>query len=159
MPNLTVLFVVTSPRQRFLQKTGVPHIHFSSYTREEALRIVCRNPPSIFDRPESAFADDSVEKLHAEDSEWLWLRFCAAVWDSLAKGAARDIVSFRTLADKLWRPFVASIVDGTHGTRDFSRLMVAKRGLFQGDGMLVDRIVPEIIEQSTRTARKGLLVG
>lgn len=79
----------------------------------------------------------------------MWSRFCAVVWDTLAKGAARDIVSFGAAAEKLWRPFVSSIVDGTYGTRDFSRLLVAKRGLFQGDGVLVDSVVPHAEKTGT----------
>lgn len=42
--------------------------------------------------------------------------------------------------ERLWSPFVSSIVDGTYGSRDFSKLMVAKRALFQNDEYLVDEI-------------------
>jgi origin recognition complex subunit 5 len=59
----------------------------------------------------------------------------------MSRGAARDIVSFRALAEKLWRPFVQPIVDGTYGTRDFSKLMVLKRPLFQTERWLVQGIV------------------
>jgi len=137
---LTIVFIVTFPPERFLHKLGVPHVHFTSYTREESLRILSIAPPDIFTEPVSPVADYN-DDARKEDNAWLWGRFCAAVWDSLAKGAARDIMSFRLLADKLWRPFVASIVDGTYGTRDFSRLMVAKRALFQGEEQLIDRPV------------------
>lgn len=140
IPQLTIVFIVTLPRERFLHKLGIPHIHFTSYAREEALRIISMAPPEIYTEPVSP-ADEYNEVARQEDNAWLWGRFCAAVWDSLAKGAARDILSFRSLADKLWRPFVASIVDGTYGTRDFSRLMVAKRALFQGEEQLIDRPV------------------
>lgn len=81
------------------------------------------------------------EEEHKEDSAWVWARFCGVVWDSLARAAARDIVSFRAVCDKLWRPFVSSIDDLTFGTRDFSRLMVSKRTIFQSDEVLLDRII------------------
>lgn len=63
------------------------------------------------------------------------------MWDSLAKAAARDLRGFRAVCEKLWRPFVSSVEDSTFGTRDFSRLLVAKRSLFQDDGVLVDKII------------------
>lgn len=104
---------------------------------------------------------DYTEEEHKEDSAWVWARFCGVVWDSLARASARDIVSFRTVCDKLWRPFVSSIDDLTFGTRDFSRLMVAKRAIFQGDDVLVDRIVQPKTSSlsstvSTREAKKNM---
>jgi origin recognition complex subunit 5 len=77
------------------------------------------------------------------------------VWDALAKGAARDILSFRSVAEKLWRPFVAPIVDGMFGTRDFSRLMVAKRALFQSEDVLLDRVVLKVEGATTSAVSKG----
>lgn len=64
------------------------------------------------------------------------------MWDSLAKGAARDILSFESVCHRLWRPFVQPIQDGTYGTRDFSKLMVRHRTLFQGENVLLESIVP-----------------
>lgn len=37
------------------------------------------------------------------------------------------------------------IVEGTCGTRDLSRLLVAKRGLFQDESVLVEGLVPRRI--------------
>lgn len=154
IPNLVTVFIVTYPPQGFLHKSGTPYVHFPSYTKEEALQIIFRFPPSIYEEPHSP-SDDYSEEQQAEDNAWLWTRFCAAVWDSLAKSAARDVVSFRHLAEKLWRPFVASIIDGTYGTRDFSRLMVAKRGLFQSEDMLIDRVVPQKATETFNDSAKG----
>lgn len=84
---------------------------------------------------------DYDDETHTEDKAWLWPRFCAAVWDSLAQHAARDLVSFRRLCDKLWRPFVQPIVAGDFGTRDFSRLLVAQRRLLQDENVLLDSII------------------
>lgn len=109
------------------------------------MAILSRSPLSIFPSPghesptavpESPSADDE------DDSAWLWSRFCAAVWDSLAKGAARDISSFKSVCRRLWRPFVQPVQDGTYGTRDFSKLLVRHRTLFQSENVLLESIVP-----------------
>ena len=44
---------------------------------------------------------------------------------------------------KLWRPFVGPVTTGEFGTRDFSRLLVHQRRLFQGEGVLVDSILKD----------------
>lgn len=142
IPCLSVVMIITYPHPRLLHLPGAPHIYFSPYTREQAVQIVSLNPQHIFTEPLSPSANYSEESA-AEDDAWLWSRFCAAVWDSLASGAARDIVTFRSIVDKLWRPFVQPIVDGTFGTRDFSRLMVAQRKLFQAEGCLLDSVIDE----------------
>jgi origin recognition complex subunit 5 len=71
-----------------------------------------------------------------DDRRWLWHRYCEVVWDSVGKGAARDLVTFRSVCYKLWWSFVQPIVDGQIGTRDFSRLVVSKRSLFQNEEIL-----------------------
>jgi hypothetical protein len=71
-----------------------------------------------------------------EDRRWLWQRYCEIVWEAAGKGAARDLVAFRSICYKLWRPFVQPIVEGQFGTRDFSRLVVSKRSLFQNEDIL-----------------------
>jgi Origin recognition complex (ORC) subunit 5 C-terminus len=116
--------------------TGVPHIHFPPYARSETLKIVSNSPQAIFLTPIDPKLDYSDEEA-AEDSIWLWSRYCGVVWDSLAKGAARDLDSFRSVCLKLWRPFVQPIVDNTYGTRDFTRLMVSRRMIFQSEEVLM----------------------
>lgn len=150
IPSLTVLFIVRHPSCQFLHQTGVPHIHFAPYTRTQSIRIVSRSAPDIFLEPPPSEADYDDE-VHEEDKAWLWPRFCAAVWDALAQNAARDLVAFRDLCHKLWRPFVAPIIKGDFGTRDFSRLLVAQRRLFQEDGVLLDSLITD------PEARPGLL--
>ncbi|KAI9768538.1 MAG: hypothetical protein M1835_006848 [Candelina submexicana] len=142
IPQLTVVLIVTAPRPRFLHAAGIPHVHFSPYNREQSLKILAASPRYIFeDKPPSPSGGYTSSEAEG-DSVFVWTRFCGAVWDSLARGAARDIVSFRAVADRLWKPFIAPILDGTYGTRDFSKLMVKNRALFQGDAILVDSIVP-----------------
>ena len=93
-----------------------------------------------------------------EDDIWLWSRFCGAVWDSLGKGAARDLIKFRVLCERLWVPFVAPIRDRTYGTRDFSKLMVRNRALFQSEAALIENIVPIAIPETRKrlTQRENL---
>jgi len=135
--------------------TGVPHVYFPPYERDQAVAILSKAPPPIYSRPPSP-ADDYDETAAAEDSAWLWTRFLQAVWDSLAKGAARDLVSFRVLAQRLWRPFVQPVVDGTFGTRDFSRLLIAQRKLLQDESYLGDNILTLDDQSSAATVTHDL---
>jgi hypothetical protein len=119
---------------------------------------VSRNPLSIFantaddeDQPE----DVALERR--EDDTWLWSRFCGAVWDSLGKGAARDITSFQNACTNLWTSFVQPIRDGAYGARDFSKLMVRNRVLFQGETALVERLVPLAANDPMKKILKGKL--
>jgi origin recognition complex subunit 5 len=123
-----------------LHQSGVPHIHFTSYGRTQSIHIVSQKPLDIFLEPPADDLDyDDV--THAEDKAWLWPRFCAAVWDALAQNAARDLKSYQDACHKLWRPFIAPVIKGDFGTRDFSRLMVSQRRLFQDESVLLDHIV------------------
>lgn len=42
---------------------------------------------------------------------------------------------------KLWRPFVEPVVSGQFGTRDFSRLIINRRHLFQIEDSVLDHII------------------
>jgi origin recognition complex subunit 5 len=139
---------------RFLHHPGVPHIHFSSYTRNQSIHILSNEPLDIF---EDNFPDDMDydDETHTEDKDWLWPRFCAAVWDSLAQSCARDLASFRDVCHKIWRPFVAPIHKGDFGTRDFSRLLVAQRKLFQDEAVLSDSIISTSTERTTTIKSKS----
>lgn len=137
---MSVVLIVTIPSPRLFSLPGVPHIHFPNYSREESIKIISQDPPEIFLNPVDDTYDYGDEEA-AEDRAWLWSRYCAVVWDSIAKGAARDLRSFTLICHKLWRPFVQPIVDGTFGTRDFSRLLVSRRSIFQGEDSLAGNLV------------------
>jgi origin recognition complex subunit 5 len=143
------------PSPRLFHTTGIPHIQFPPYTRDESIRIISLSPPKIFFNGLDP-AVDYTEEEAAEDDAWVWGRYCSAVWDSLAKGAARDLSSFRAVCEKLWKPFTAPIIDGTFGTRDFARLMVSRRALFQSEDALISGIITK--EQSTmiKSGPKGM---
>ena len=119
----------------------MPHVHYPPYTRAESLAILSKYPLFILD-PALSSQPDSPRPVASEDSVWLWGRFTAAVWDSLGQSVARDVVSFREVCSRLWKPFIQPVLDGHYGAREFSKLMVKNKGLFQSELALVDSIVP-----------------
>ena len=162
IPQLVVVLVVTAPRPRFLHLAGVPHIHFHPYDRSDSITIVSSAPLSVF--ASASANEDLTNDLPPESNEddvWLWSRFCGAVWDSLGKGAARNVVGFRRTCERLWIPFVQPIRDGTFGMRDFSRLMVRNRGLFQAEAALIEGIIPVPFTENKKNiiARKVSFLG
>ncbi|EME86049.1 uncharacterized protein MYCFIDRAFT_186421 [Pseudocercospora fijiensis CIRAD86] len=153
LPQLTVVMIVRHPPPRFLHQAGVPHLHFATYSRNQTVHIVARNPLDIFlDAPPAEL--DYDDETHEEDKAWLWPRFCAAVWDALGHNAARDLVAFRATCHKLWRPFVAPVIKGDFGTRDFTRLLVAQRRLFQDESVLLDSIIQNSVAATTVSRSK-----
>jgi origin recognition complex subunit 5 len=154
VPDLTTVLVVQHPTPFLLHQTGVPHLYFPPYSRDQSIHIVSLRPPDIFKeppRPELEYDDE----VHEEDKAWLWPRFCAAVWDSLGQNVARDLVSFREVCDRLWRPFVAPIIKGEFGTRDFSRLLVHQRKMFQDEKILLDNIITTVSQPSIISEAKA----
>ena len=140
VPSLTVVFVIELVRERSLHSTGVPHVYFPAYSRDEAIHIVTQRKASFPEGP-GFKAARTKKSLDSDAVDWLWERFCTALWDSIAKGAARDVVTFRALAEKIWQPFTATIAQSNIGARDFARMMIANRALFQSEGLLVDHAI------------------
>lgn len=143
IPNLSIILSTTLPlAPSVLHSSSTLFLHFPTYTRTELLTILGASPPRIFSNPPSLeIFPDYTTDLAAEDDEWLWGRFLQAVYDSLAKHTGRDLVSFKSCAMRIWRPFVEPILSGQFGTRDFSRLMVNRRHLFQLEDSVLDRII------------------
>lgn len=142
IPGLSIILITTLPLATALHKPSTPHLHFPSYTRADLLTILSQSPPKIFlSPPDSEQYPDYTPDLAAEDDAWLWGRFLGAVWESLSKQTGRDLVSFRNTSLRLWREFVKPVVDGTFGTRNFSRLIVNRRHLFQMEDSVLDRII------------------
>ncbi|KAK4984276.1 hypothetical protein LTR66_008556 [Elasticomyces elasticus] len=129
---------------------------------EQAIKILAANGPPkptlLNGRPENIHVSSSSSSEYepdtddrkkqsapeqgTEDDLWLYSRFLAAVWDSLAKDTYRDLVSFEVLAHKLWLPFTKPIRDMTCGARDFTRLMISQRLLFQSEDAVSESIIP-----------------
>lgn len=155
IPNLSVILTLLVAKPHLLHSPGIPHLQFPPYTRDESLRIINLDPRNIFTKDQLKENDYSEQEVN-EDNVWLWNRFTAIVWDSLSKSAARDIIQFGAVCDKLWHPFVSSIQDGTFGTRDFARLMVAKRTLFQTEDVLIDKVVERPAAGTKQTVNHSL---
>ena len=84
------------------------------------------------------------------------------MYESLSKHTGRDLLSFRSTALRLWHEFVAPIVKGEFGTRDFSRLMVNRRHLFQGEEAVLDRIItpkPSTTDSTAAVVRRKAVPG
>lgn len=85
----------------------------------------------------------------------LWLKYLAVLWDTLGQGAARDLGSFKLLAERLWKPFITPVLDGTFAPGDFSRLLVSRRALFQDESTLVDSIISKTTGEKSKLTAKG----
>jgi origin recognition complex subunit 5 len=124
----------------------VPHIHFPAYTKAEALQILSLDVPPIHNvspspsQPSPGHGEEEDTKF-AKESREVWSRFISVVWDSLAKHSGRDILSLRDICMKLWPSFTQPLRDGTYYPKDFSRLLVSKRTLFQDERVLVPSII------------------
>ncbi|KAF2197190.1 hypothetical protein GQ43DRAFT_425071 [Delitschia confertaspora ATCC 74209] len=144
IPHLSILLITRFPLPLALHSPGAPHLPFPPYTRAESIHILSQSPPKIFlTPPDPEKFPDYTADLAAEDDAWLWGRFLGTVWDTMSKHVGRDLVSFRTTALRMWRPFVTPVVAGELGTRHFVRLMVRQRSLFQGEEPLLNRVVPK----------------
>ncbi|KAF5847709.1 hypothetical protein GGP41_008947 [Bipolaris sorokiniana] len=143
IPNLSIILSTTLPlTPSVLHSSSTLFLHFPTYSRTDLIAILGASPPKIFVNPPSLEqCPDYTPDLAVEDDAWLWGRFLQAIYDSLAKHTGRDLVSFKSCAMRLWRPFVEPILSGQFGTRDFSRLMVNRRHLFQLEDSVLDRIV------------------
>ncbi|KAI4608392.1 hypothetical protein J4E83_009197 [Alternaria metachromatica] len=158
IPNLSLILTTTLPlTPSVLHSSSASFLHFPSYARSELLTILGANPPKIFLEPPSLEQfPDYTPDLAAEDDQWLWGRFIQAVYDSLAKHTGRDLISFKSCAMRLWRPFVEPVVSGQFGTRDFSRLMVNRRHLFQLEDSVLNRIISDAAEPVKEATPAGI---
>ncbi|KAH3909977.1 hypothetical protein HBH56_154810 [Parastagonospora nodorum] len=150
IPNLSLILTTTLPLPpSTLHSSNTPSLHLPTYTRTQLFSILNNTPPKIFATPpsEEQFPDYTPD-LAAEDDAWLWSRFISAVYDSLSKHTGRDLLSFRRTCMKLWRPFVEPVVTGQFGTRDFSRLIINRKHLFQVEDAVLDRIVADAEPQA-----------
>jgi origin recognition complex subunit 5 len=85
--------------------------------------------------------DDSHFHPTPKETSDLYTRFLSAVWDTFAKHSGRDLLSFRHLARTLWPRFTLPIREGTHSVKGFQKLLLAQRGLFRDETLLVPSIV------------------
>ncbi|KAL8682382.1 MAG: hypothetical protein Q9186_001572 [Xanthomendoza sp. 1 TL-2023] len=143
IPNLTTVFIITFPRPNLFQHLGIPHIHFPSYTRAELLTLISSSPLPLTPPPGTS-SPTNLPTFTSADLDYLWPRFAAAVYDSLAQSASNSLPSLRTLCTRLWTPFISPILLNHYSPREFSKLMVRNRHLFQSEDALKHSIVPSL---------------
>ncbi|KAI1753075.1 origin recognition complex subunit Orc5 [Xylaria castorea] len=124
IPNLTTIFVVTTPSPSLLRISSPPHVHFPPYTKAQYITILSQTPPP------------SLPNTTDQETADLWTRFTAAVHDSLTRPAARTLPRLRHACASLWPRFTAPVAAGTHKAREFSKLLIAARGYFQDESVL-----------------------
>lgn len=107
-----------------LRTSFVPHIQFGNYSKAEFVEILSRSPPP------------TLEGATDEETSELWTRLCTAVHDSLTRTAGRTLPAFQEACMALWPKFTAPILAGTHGPREFSKLLIAARSHFQDESLL-----------------------
>ncbi|KAI0914617.1 origin recognition complex subunit Orc5 [Ustulina deusta] len=124
IPNLTTVFVVTTPSPSLLLISAPPHVHFPPYTKAQHVAILSRAPPA------------ALPNTTQQETADLWARFAAAVHDALARPAARTLPRLARACASLWPRFTAPVGAGTHKAREFSRLLIAARAYFQDESVL-----------------------
>jgi origin recognition complex subunit 5 len=101
-----------------------------------------------------------IPRPTAKETAELYSRFLSAVWDTFAKYAGRDILSFRRIAMTMWPRFTAPIRAGLYGPREFQRLLTSQRPLFRDESLLTPSIVdtsPPSSSTATTTPAQSLL--
>ena len=148
MPNLCTILITTKSSPHLLHRSGIPFLHFPPYTREETLHILSQSSyplGSLSSTAKTSTGDPPKWTYSDEDTKWLWSRYVGHVWDALGQGAARDLITFRDLCEKLWQPFIQPVIDGQYGVRksqELSKLLVRNRALLQSEASLLNSIVP-----------------
>lgn len=66
-------------------------------------------------------------------------------------------MSFREVCLRLWPLFTQPIIEGLYGVREFSKLMVRNRGMFQSEASLLETIVPVAPISGNGNVTKGRL--
>jgi hypothetical protein len=151
IPRLTVVFIVSASHPRFFSSAELPHVHFPPYSKEESIEILCKNPLPIQPAASNDAEDDSDDEVEVDPkaAELVWRRYCTTVWDTLAKGAARDVARFRTVAEKNWWSFVEPIARGEYDPKNYTGLYVHKKVMFQRETTLIDQVVPSAVTERT----------
>lgn len=129
IPTLTTIFIITTPRPSLFQTPGLPHIHFPPYTRSELISLVSATP-----LPLPATDPTSLSTL--------WTRFATLTHDTLLRPASTPTLpALLTLCARLWPAFTAPIRSGHHTAREFPKLLLRNRPLFQSEDALRDTII------------------
>lgn len=146
----------------------MPHVHFPPYSKEESIEILSKTPlpiEKIAGQGEENDDDDDddegegeVDARAAADRAKkelvVWQKFCATVWDSLARGAARDVVRFRAAVEANWPAFVQPLARGDFGLANYASLYLHHKDMFRRETSVTDSVVPLAAAGADRTAAK-----
>ncbi|KAI1388498.1 origin recognition complex subunit 5 C-terminus-domain-containing protein [Hypoxylon trugodes] len=142
IPNLTTIFILTTPSPSLLRVSSVPQIYFPPYTKTEYVTILSRAP----------YTPQPLPNTTPQETTDLWARFTAAVHDALSKPASRTLPGLARACAALWPRFTAPVAAGTHRAREFTKLLVAARAYFQDESVLE----PGITLASTSASKNSL---
>lgn len=160
-PSLTFVYVFRqSPRPFLLQTTGVQHIYFPPYDRDECITILARRRSDLSNLIDAGFEEEYAEEIYTS--------YLGLIYDSLIGPTAGTLPMFRNIAEKLWPQFIAPIlnsekppgfgIDEEWSPRDwdFPRLIIKNRALLrqQGESLLVHHIVPDAAIQANNGTLK-----
>lgn len=129
IPNLSTIFILTSPSPSLLRVSSTPHLQFPPYTKPQYITIVSASPPA------------PLPNTTAQETADLYARFVAAIHDSLTRPVARTLPSLQRACTTLWPRFTAPIAAGTHKAREFSKLLIAARAYLSDESVLAPSIV------------------
>ena len=148
---------MSAPSPRQFSSAEMPHVHFPPYSKEESIEILSKTPlpvEKIAGQGEESDDDDGGGEVEGEaDSRpaaadrakkelVVWQKFCATVWDSLARGAARDVVRFRAAVEANWPAFVQPLVRGDFGLANYASLYLHHKDMFRRETSVMDSVVP-----------------
>ncbi|KAI1780672.1 origin recognition complex subunit 5 C-terminus-domain-containing protein [Hypoxylon cercidicola] len=131
IPNLTTVFILTTPSPSLLRVSSTPQLYFPPYTKSDYVTLLSRPP----------YTPPPLPNTTAQETADLWARFAAAVHDALAKPASRSLPGLARACAALWPRFTAPVAAGTHRAREFTKLLVAARTYFQDESILEPGIV------------------
>ncbi|KAI0162924.1 origin recognition complex subunit 5 C-terminus-domain-containing protein [Pestalotiopsis sp. NC0098] len=135
IPNLTTIFILTAPQPSILRTPAAPQLHFPPYTKPQYAAILSTSPPP------------ALPNTTQQETTELYVKFVAAVHDSLTRAASRTLPSLKQATTTLWPRFTAPVAAGTHKAKEFSKLLVAARVWLQDESVLA----PGIVSSTTRS--------
>ena len=142
VPQVSTILTTCSSNPLPLHKTGVPYIHFSPYTRAQAVHILNEdNNLSLTPKNMS---------VKTADIQRIYTQFLITVYDSLI-APTNSLSTFRKVSARLWPRFIWPALSSEQpGSRpkdktwDFAKLLIRNRALFQieGENAMLEHLRP-----------------
>ena len=142
VPGLALMLVLNHPPSS-LGLSNCAHIYLPPYTKRQLHDIVLKVYPVLLSDPSDFHPAQPLEQT--SDDYFVYSRFLSALYDSLGRSATPDLPGFLRLVWVLYPRFVEPIMSGLIPARDFGRLLVRQRSLFQSEAVLLPSISFEAI--------------